>query len=46
MHYNQSVIDSDRANQSPYDVSEETRNEIRAIKNRLLEIEAENKRKK
>ena len=44
VHYNQSVIDSDRANQSPYDVSEETRNEIRAIKNRLLEIEAENKR--
>jgi len=46
VHYNQSVIDSDRANQSPYDVSEETRNEIRAIKNRLLEIEAENKRNK
>ena len=34
VHYNQSVIDSDRANQSPYDVSEETRNEIRAIKNK------------
>ena len=43
VHYNQSVIDSDRANQSPYDVSEETRNEIRAIKNRLLEIEADRK---
>ena len=43
IHYNQTVIDSDRSNKSPYDVSEDTRNEIRAIKNRLLEIEAENK---
>ena len=43
---NQTVIDSDRANQSPYDVSEETRNEIRTIKNRLLEIEKENKNNK
>ena len=38
VHYNQQVIDSDRANQSPYDISEATRNEIREIKNRLVEI--------
>ena len=43
IHYNQTVIDSDRSNKSPYDVSEDTRNEIKAIKDRLLEIEAENK---
>ena len=32
IHYNQQVIDSDRANQSPYDISEETKLEIKAIK--------------
>ena len=46
IHYNQTVIDSDRSNKSPYDVSEDTRNEIKAIKDRLLEIEAENKKNK
>ena len=38
IHYNQQVIDSDRANQSPYDISETTRNEIKIIKDRLVEI--------
>ncbi|MPN49611.1 hypothetical protein SDC9_197233 [bioreactor metagenome] len=42
IHYNQQVIDSDRANQSPYDISEATRNEIKAIKNRLVEIKNHN----
>ena len=42
IHYNQQVIDSDRANQSPYDISEATRTEIKAIKERLVEIKNHN----
>lgn len=34
--YNQDVIDSDRANKSPYDSSEEVKSQIRAIKNKLI----------
>ena len=40
IHYNQDVIDSDRSNQSPYDISEATRKEIKVIKDRLVEIKA------
>ena len=42
IHYNQQVIDSDRANQSPYDISKETKNEIKAIKDKLVEIKNHN----
>lgn len=34
--YNQDVIDSDRSNKSPYDVSLDTKNQINVIKNRLM----------
>ena len=42
IHYNQQVIDSDRSNQSPYDISEATRKEIKDIKERLVEIKKHN----
>ncbi|MGL4911953.1 MAG: AAA family ATPase [Romboutsia sp.] len=39
IYYNQDVIDSDRANQSPYDTSEETREQIKAIQQQLLQLQ-------
>ncbi len=36
IYYNQDVIDADRANQSPYDTSEDVRLQIQKIKDRLL----------
>ena len=36
IYYNQDVIDSDRSNKSPYDTSQETREQIEAIKNKLM----------
>lgn len=36
IYYNQNVIDSDRASQSPYDVSEDTKIQINEIKSRLM----------
>lgn len=36
IYYNQDVIDSDRASQSPYDVSEDTKIQINEIKSRLM----------
>lgn len=39
IYYNQDVINSDRSNQSPYDISEETREQVRAIKDRLMEMQ-------
>ncbi len=44
IYYNQDVINSDRSNQSPYDVSTQTKDEIKVIKDRLLQIK-ENKNK-
>ena len=44
IYYNQDVINSDRSNQSPYDVSIQTRDEIKVIKDRLIDIkESKNK---
>jgi len=36
IYYNQDVINSDRSNKSPYDTSQETREQIEAIKNKLM----------
>lgn len=38
IYYNQDVIDSDRANQSPYDSSETTKVQIKAIKDKLMSL--------
>ncbi|HBG5344567.1 TPA: AAA family ATPase [Clostridioides difficile] len=38
IYYNQDVIDSDRANQSPYDSSETTKAQIKAIKDKLMSL--------
>lgn len=38
IRYNQEVIDSDRANQSPYDSSEQTKSEIMKIKDKLVDL--------
>ena len=38
IYYNQDVIDSDRANQSPYDSSETTKEQIKAIKDKLMSL--------
>lgn len=38
VYYNQDVINSDRLNQSPYDTSIQTKQEIKVIIDRLLEI--------
>ncbi|MCC0646765.1 carbon monoxide dehydrogenase accessory protein CooC [Clostridioides sp. ZZV15-6598] len=38
IYYNQDVIDSDRANQSPYDSSEITKSQIKEIKEKLMSI--------
>ncbi|CEI74002.1 MULTISPECIES: AAA family ATPase [Romboutsia] len=39
IYYNQDVIDADRSNKSPYDTSEETKNQIKAIKNHLVKLQ-------
>ncbi|MBO3444460.1 MULTISPECIES: ATP-binding protein [Clostridia] len=39
IYYNQDVINSDRSNQSPYDVSEETRKQVKVIKDKLMELQ-------
>lgn len=39
IYYNQDVINADRSNKSPYDTSEETRNQIRAIQKKLVELQ-------
>ena len=39
IYYNQDVINSDRANQSPYDTSEETREQVKAIQGKLLQLQ-------
>ncbi|MEG1312138.1 MAG: carbon monoxide dehydrogenase accessory protein CooC [Romboutsia sp.] len=39
IYYNQDVINSDRLNQSPYDTSKETREQVKVIKNRLIELQ-------
>lgn len=38
IYYNQDVIDSDRANQSPYDSSETTKEQIKVIKDKLMSL--------
>ncbi|MDI7816231.1 ATP-binding protein [Clostridioides difficile] len=38
IYYNQDVIDSDRANQSPYDSSETAKAQIKAIKDKLMSL--------
>lgn len=38
IYYNQDVIDSDRANQSPYDSSETTKEQIKTIKDKLMSL--------
>ncbi|SCI00074.1 MULTISPECIES: ATP-binding protein [unclassified Romboutsia] len=43
IYYNQDVINSDRSNQSPYDVSIKTKEEIKTIKDKLLEIKESKK---
>ena len=43
IYYNQDVINSDRSNQSPYDVSMKTKDEIKIIRDRLIKIK-ENKK--
>lgn len=39
IYYNQDVINSDRANQSPYDTSEVTREQVKAIQGKLLQLQ-------
>jgi CO dehydrogenase maturation factor len=39
IYYNQDVINSDRANQSPYDTSEVTREQVKAIQEKLLQLQ-------
>lgn len=39
IYYNQDVINSDRANQSPYDTSEVTREQVKAIQGKLLQFQ-------
>ncbi len=38
VYYSQDVVDSDRSNQSPYDINSNAKNQIRAIKNRLIQL--------
>lgn len=40
IYYNQDVINSDRSNQSPYDASEETRKQVKVIKDKLMELQS------
>ena len=39
IYYNQDVINSDRANQSPYDTSEITKEQVKAIQGKLLQLQ-------
>ncbi|MGL6106714.1 nucleotide-binding protein [Romboutsia sp.] len=39
IYYNQDVINSDRSNQSPYDTSEETKLQIKSIKDKLMSLQ-------
>ncbi|MEG1639280.1 MAG: hypothetical protein RR274_07030, partial [Erysipelotrichaceae bacterium] len=39
IYYNQDVIDSDRSSQSPYDTSYETKEQVRAIKEKLMSLQ-------
>ena len=39
IYYNQDVINSDRANQSPYDTSEVTKKQVKAIQGELLQLQ-------
>ena len=39
IYYNQDVINSDRANQSPYDTSEVTREQVKAVQGKLLQLQ-------
>ncbi|RDY24140.1 carbon monoxide dehydrogenase [Romboutsia maritimum] len=39
IYYNQDVIDSDRSNKSPYDTSELAKQQVEAIKNKLMLLE-------
>ena len=38
VYYSQDVVDSDRSNQSPYDINSNAKNQIRAIKDRLMQL--------
>lgn len=40
IYYNQDVINSDRSNQSPYDTSNETKNQVKVIKDRLMSLQS------
>lgn len=40
IYYNQDVINSDRSNQSPYDTSNETKNQVKFIKDRLMSLQS------
>lgn len=40
IYYNHDVINSDRANQSPYDTSEETRGQVKAIQQKLMQLQS------
>lgn len=40
IYYNQDVINSDRANQSPYDTSELTKEQIKMIQQKLIELQS------
>ena len=40
IYYNQDVIDSDRCNKSPYDISEHTREQVKEIKDRLMLLQS------
>ncbi|MGL5347656.1 MAG: AAA family ATPase [Peptostreptococcaceae bacterium] len=39
IYYNQDVINSDRSNLSPYDASEDTKEQVRTIKNKLMSLQ-------
>ena len=43
IYYNQDVIDADRANKSPYDISCDVKLQIQAIKDKLVNIKSESK---
>lgn len=38
VYYSQDIVDSDRSNQSPYDINSNAKNQIRAIKDRLIQL--------
>lgn len=39
IYYNQDVINSDRSNQSPYDISKETKEQVKVIKDKLSSLQ-------